>query len=108
MDQWDVDYLELDGRPIFRIGLRGVGDLHFGAVNGILDHRLGEREGRPLVEFTWDGSDEGDAVSGRGWATVDGERLTGRIFFHQGEESGFVATRVGADPSTPGRARRTG
>ena len=108
MDQWDVDYLELDGRPFIRIGLRGDGDLHFGAVDGIMDHRLAERDGRPLVEFSWDGSDEEDPVSGRGWATVDGDRLTGRIFFHQGEESGFVAARAGADHSTPGSARRTG
>lgn len=108
MDQWDVDYLELDGRPFIRIGPRGDGSLHFGAVDGIMDHRLGERDGRPLVEFSWDGSDEEDPVSGRGWATAEGDRLTGRIFFHQGEESGFVATREATDASTRGRARRTG
>ena len=108
MDQWDVDYLELDGRPFIRIGLRGSGNLHFGAVDGVMDHRLGERDGQPLIEFSREGADEEDPVSGRGWATVDGDRLTGRIFFYQGEESGFVATRDGANSSTRGRARRTG
>ena len=35
---------------------------------------------------------------GRGWAVVDGDDLTGMIFFHLGDESGFVAKRVKEKP----------
>ena len=38
------------------------------------DGRSVERDGRPAVEFSFEGSDEGDRVSGRGWAIPDGEQ----------------------------------
>jgi hypothetical protein len=45
------------------------------------------------VEFSFQGFDEGDPISGRGRATVSGNEMTGRIYFHQGDESGFTAIR---------------
>jgi hypothetical protein len=37
--------------------------------------------------------DEMDPCTGRGWAVLEGDELHGMIFFHQGDESGFVAKR---------------
>ena len=48
------------------------------------------RDGKPAVEFTWDGNDEMDPAQGRGWAVLEGEELRGEIFFHLGDESSFV------------------
>lgn len=49
---------------------------------------------RRRVEFSWDGTDEGDPVSGRGWAALqDDGSLGGRIYFHLGDASGFRAER---------------
>ena len=45
------------------------------------------------VEFTFSGFDEGDEVAGRGWTKAHGAGLTGRIAFHQGDESGFEAAK---------------
>jgi hypothetical protein len=60
-----------------------------------MDCRHAEINDRPGVEFTWDGTDEGDQVSGRGWATLqDDGLLHGHIYFHLGDESRFRATRV--------------
>jgi hypothetical protein len=70
--------------------------MNFIAVNVELDHQLAKRDDRDGVEFTFDGSDEGDRVSGRGWAVLDGPLLRGRIYFHQGDQSGFVARRLPA------------
>jgi hypothetical protein len=53
-----------------------------------------ERNGKPAVEFSWEGMDEMDPCTGRGWAVLEGEELHGMIFFHQGDESSFVAKRV--------------
>jgi hypothetical protein len=51
-----------------------------------------ERDGRTGVEFSWDGDDEGDQVSGRGWAVlVDDATLEGHLFIHMGDDSGFRA-----------------
>ena len=43
----------------------GLGELGFIAVTGDLDCRDADREGRPGVEFSWQGSDKGNDVSGR-------------------------------------------
>lgn len=108
MDGWDETYVELDGPAFIRIGRRGEGVLHFGAVDGVIDHRLGEREGRPLVEFSREGFDEEDKLSGRGWAVLEDNRLAGRIYFHQGAESQFTATKGAPVPRRHSPARRTG
>ena len=44
----------------------GTGWFRFIAVEGHMDCRYVERKGRPAVEFSWDGNDEGDRVTGRG------------------------------------------
>jgi len=50
------------------------------------------------VEFSWVGTDEGDHVSGRGWARGEADgSLHGHLFIHDGDDSGFVA--VDADVS---------
>jgi hypothetical protein len=46
------------------------------------------------VDFSFEGFDEGDEVSGRGWAELNSGRLTGRIAFRHGDESGFVARKA--------------
>jgi hypothetical protein len=38
--------------------------------------------------------DEMDPCTGRGWAILEDDELRGMIFFHQGDESGFVAKRM--------------
>jgi hypothetical protein len=45
-----------------------------------------------------EGNDEGDAVSGRGWAQLEADgSLRGHTYFHNGDDSGFLATRQAAD-----------
>lgn len=93
MEQWDLDDIDLLGPGFFRFDEEQSGEFQFIAVRGWLDCRYGERDGQPLVEFTWQGDDEGTEASGRGWAVIDqGGSLTGRIFFHQGDDSSFAAT----------------
>jgi hypothetical protein len=65
----------------------------FGAVDVSLDWRVGAARNR--VDFAFEGFDEGDEVSGNGWAELNGGKLTGRIAFHLGDGSGFVAKKAG-------------
>jgi hypothetical protein len=59
-----------------------------------MDCRTTITDGRPGVEFTWDGSDDGDHTSGRGWAQLEEDgSLCGHIYFHLGDDSGFQAVR---------------
>jgi len=47
------------------------------------------------VEFTWEGNDESDPASGRGWAALEEDgSLRGHIYFHLVDDSGFRAVRT--------------
>ena len=66
------------------------------AVQAQLDYRVVVRDALPAVEFSFHGFDEGDEVMGRGWAVLEDDRLRGRLFFHQGDDSAFGAKRADA------------
>jgi hypothetical protein len=97
MDNWDQEAVDLVQPGFVEFGDDGLGNLGFIAVAGELDCRDADRDGRPCVEFSWQGSDEGDEVCGRGWAALgpDGT-LEGHIYFHLGDESAFRAERFNA------------
>ena len=91
MELWDRAALDLVEPAFIDFAADGTGELRFIAVRGWIDWRVDEG-GR--VDFTWDGVDEGDQVHGRGWAIADGNgSLTGRIYFHRGDDSSFRAIR---------------
>ncbi len=93
---WESDYLDEEEPAYIEFGAKGRGEFHFGYVHGVMDCRHATRDGQPAIEWSWDGNDEMDPAQGRGWAVLKGDDLHGMIFFHQGDDSEFVATRVGA------------
>jgi hypothetical protein len=90
MDLWDDEAIDLLG-PAFLEIKGGQGEICFIAVTGSLDVRYDTRNGAPIAEFSWEGADEDEPSSGRGWL-VPGTagRLVGHIYFHNGDDSGFV------------------
>ncbi|MGE0229783.1 MAG: hypothetical protein AB7U23_14860 [Dehalococcoidia bacterium] len=109
MEVWDRDAFELLGRAFFEFDGKGSGRFRFIAVEGWMDCRFGTRDGKPLVEFSWNGRDENHPATGRGWAVVEGEVMVGRIFLHLGDDSSFQAARgpAGAAAGTRRSRRRT-
>jgi hypothetical protein len=93
MDQWDMDYIDMVSPGRIIIDRNGQGEIHFGAVDVEIDCRLESHGGGARLGFSFEGNDEGDPVNGRGWALVDGEEMTGHIFFHLGDDSEFKAKR---------------
>jgi len=92
MSAWDRDAIDLVEPGFIEFAGDGTGQFGFIAVRGWLDCRPVERDGRVGVEFSWDGVDEGDHVSGRGRASVvDGGTIEGHLFFHLGDDSSFRA-----------------
>lgn len=92
MDLWDRDAIDLVEPGFIEFGGDGTGQFGFIAVRGSMDCHTTEHEGRTRTEFTWDGDDEGDPVSGRGWAAlVDDTTLEGHLYFHLGDDSSFRA-----------------
>jgi hypothetical protein len=95
MDLWDRDALDLLGPAFIEFGKNHTGRFRFIAVEAWMDCRDVIRDGRPAVEFSWDGNDECDPATGRGWAALEEDgSLVGHIYFHLGDDSGFRARRV--------------
>ena len=94
MDVWDNDFLdEVEEAHIIFKGPAG-GEIAFGALNGDLDVRYGARDGSACAEFSWEGLDDNDQASGRGWATLGtAGRLLGHFYIHKGDDSGFIGER---------------
>jgi hypothetical protein len=93
MELWDREDLDLLGPAHLTLGRSGQGSMRFLAIEASVDYRTGERDGLPAVEFSFDGTDEGDRISGRGWAVL-ADTLRGRLFLHNGDESAFSAKRL--------------
>jgi hypothetical protein len=66
MEMWDREAIDLVGPGFIEFAKNGTGRFGFVAVEGWMDCRWSERDGRPFVEFTWG--------------------------IHMGDESGFTAT----------------
>jgi hypothetical protein len=94
MAGWDQEFVDAEVEGYFEFDAEGTDEFQFGYVRGDIGYLLTERDGEPAVEWTWEGVDELDPCSGRGWAVLEGDELHGMIFFHQGDDSGFVAKKV--------------
>lgn len=93
MDQWDRAFIDEEVRGYFEFDAKASGDFQFGYVHGYIDYRIVERDGKPAIEYTWDGNDEMDPAQGRGWFVLDGDELKGMLYIHHGDESGIVLKR---------------
>jgi hypothetical protein len=94
MEVWGGDVLNLLGSANITFDDDGLGRFQFIALVGFIDCQFLERDGKPLVDFSWQGNDEGDDACGRGWAMIEGNgKLRGRIFIHCADHSAFTAKR---------------
>ena len=105
MSMWDKDYIDEEVPGYFEFGPNDLGSFQFGYVQGDLDYRVTERGDKPAVEFSFEGGDgaDGTPCTGRGWMTLNGETLTGMFFFHRGDESEIVLSRM---PEKKAKARK--
>lgn len=107
MNLWDEEAIDRLGPAFIEFKGRG-GQFRFIAVEGRMDCRREQRNGPPLIDFAWEGNDECDPANGRGRVTLqqDGS-LTGHIYFHRGDDSGFKATPINLDDKPTRKARPT-
>lgn len=55
MTEWDQDFVDEEVPGYFEFRKDGLGEFQFGYVQGQTDWRDADREGRPAVEFTFEG-----------------------------------------------------
>jgi hypothetical protein len=82
---WTAEDLDLLGPARLTLDCDGSGEMIFIAVQAGLDYRVVKRDGQSTIEFSFDGSDEGDRINGRGWAVLENDMLRGRLFVHHGD-----------------------
>ena len=93
MELWDQEFVNMEVQGYFTFNKDGTGHFQFGLVKGEMDCFVETINGRERIDFSWEGQDELDPESGRGWAEIENGELNGRIFFHQGDDSTFRAKR---------------
>ncbi len=105
MQVWGQEAVETLGPGFFTFGSGGTGAFRFICVEGNMSCRFTtDKKGHSRVAFSWTGFDEFDPKTGRGWAVAKGDKLSGRIFIHHGDDSSFKATRT--DEAIDTRSRR--
>ncbi len=92
MEKWDKKYFNMEVQAYIKVGKNLLGDFQFGLIEGCVD---GEMEGRKRLSFSFDGADENDPCSGRGYIElVDKDIAKGKFYIHQGDSSEFLARRA--------------
>ncbi len=98
MEEWDQDFVDLIVPGHFTFRKDGTGSFQFGAVQGAMDWRMNETKSGGRLEFSWEGNDECDPASGRGWVVLEGKELKGHIYFHHGDDSMFTGMKSSQRP----------
>ena len=93
MEKWSKESIDVIAPGYIEFGDRKCGSLHFICIDADIDYQINQDNNK--VTFSFQGDDEGHAISGRGWAKIKNGSLRGRIFIHNGDESHFTAQRVG-------------
>ena len=85
---WGADHLDLVAPAYIVFDGKGRGEFAFGALTATLEAAFTPSG----ADFEWHGFDEGDEISGGGWAELEDDgSITGEITFHNGDETTYRA-----------------
>ncbi len=94
MEKWDQGYIDMVVPGYILLEENDSGEFQFGPIFGSMECRIESFGDSERLEFSWDAEDEMDDINGRGWARVNKDgKLEGRLYFHDGDDSGFTAER---------------
>ncbi len=95
METWDEDYFNMEVQAYIEIEKNGDGKFQFGLVSCQIGGEVEIIGSEERFEFTFEGRDEFDPVSGRGWLRLKDENsIEGKFRFHTGDGSMFLAKRA--------------
>lgn len=100
--QWRIVEMSMFGIEMFETPMLWLHDerhgfLRFCGMEAGVDYQLSERDAKPFIEFTW-WEPHRLPHCGRGWASINGHTLQGKIYMHAGDHSDFKAVQVYGDP----------
>jgi hypothetical protein len=93
MEKWSQGTVDAEIAAFIQLGPQRFGTFQFCYVRGDIEFEESTRDGEPIIEFSWNGSDDADRARGRGWAVLHGDHIEGKIYIHRGEWSEFRAEK---------------
>ena len=93
MSNWDEDFYNMEVQAYLNIKSHSSGEFQFGLVSGQIDGEYVKYPDGNRFEFSWQGMDECEEVSGSGWLKIENDIMEGNICFFQGDTSTFLAHR---------------
>ena len=94
MEMGDKDFVDEEVPGFIEFKKHGPGEFHFGYVRCDIDWQEAELGDEPAAEFRFQGFDELEPTSGRGWTMLEDGTISGVIIFFQREESAFTAKKL--------------
>ena len=91
-DMWDKESLDMEDTAVISFNDQNQGELSFVAIESWIDYRFDKQDN--LIEFSFEGTDAGRPICGRGKATFTNDQILGTLFIHNGDESTFKAKRL--------------
>ena len=92
MEIWGEDYFNMEVQAYIEINSSMLGNFQFGLVKADINEVNYEDEER--LEFTWEGNEENDPMSGSGCLKmIDNDLLEGEFRIQKGDSSRFRARR---------------
>jgi hypothetical protein len=91
MDAWSKKSIDLVEPGYIEFGNGKHGSLHFICIYADINYQINKDN---KVMFSFQGDEEGNTISGRGWAKITNGDLHGRIFIHNGDDSKFSAKKL--------------
>lgn len=94
MEMWDEDYFNMDVQAYIKIDSKNLGKFQFGLVWGEIDGKEVHHPDGDRFEFTFEGVDEGDPISGFGWIKLKEKDIVEGEFRLHLRNSTFSARRA--------------
>ncbi|MBS3096991.1 hypothetical protein J4480_06165 [Candidatus Woesearchaeota archaeon] len=95
MSDFDNDYVNEEVKAFIKVEKSGMGEFHFGLVQGSMSGDFKKNREGIIFDFTWEGNDECDSANGDGWMKInDDGTAEGEIRFHLGDTSKFWAKKA--------------
>ena len=94
MSEWNNDYVNEEVRAFIKIKKSGIGEFHFGYVQGSMSGDFKKCGENLTYDFTFEGNDECEQASGDGWMKINPDGTAeGEIRFHMGDKTNFLAKK---------------
>ena len=93
MSTWETGFIDLVAPGHIQLKSDGTGTLAFGAIQADMDCLIEKNGTTERLSFSFAGWDEGEEISGRGWAEILENKMTGWFGFNMGDDTTFKAIR---------------